>query len=430
MADIKQMTVDELAESITRDDMRESAQHIRKELQQIPFLTLRDKTAGYITIMPGIRNQLTLPELDGDAELAPYSTKNREDANYQIGGRTVVVYPGNCSYDFDPMPLFHSIWGESIAMGLNISKGQICRKLVTLFAARIGMHLNDVVFHGGVRNKTGKKTKDLFDSFETIILREMQEGTISAARGNYIKLGAINSTNAEEKLKAFWRAADKMLKGLKCYMYMSPDIYMDYCDDYQARHGALPYNKEFEKRTLEGSNGKCEFAVLDNVGGRFLFITIKQNLIMGTDIMYQQNAPFIGSYDPWNVTFAYAGVYGEEFRSIRKEFLMVGDMEDDEDDNTQDDDTAAAKADAVITFAKAVDNATMGVEYSGQVAVIDPAGKALAYTSSHPEVATVDASTGAVTLVGAGTTLITAAFAGDESTNAASASYALTVASE
>ena len=106
MADIKQMTVDELAESITRDDMRESAQHIRKELQQIPFLTLRDKTAGYITIMPGIRNQLTLPELDGDAELAPYSTKNREDANYQIGGRTVVVYPGNCSYDFDPMPLY------------------------------------------------------------------------------------------------------------------------------------------------------------------------------------------------------------------------------------------------------------------------------------------------------------------------------------
>ncbi len=428
--DINQMTVDELAQSITREDLCESAQQIRKELQKIPFLTLRDKTAGYITIMPGIRNQLTLPELDGDAELAPYSSKNRKDADYEINGRTVVVYPGNCSYDFDPMPLFHSIWGESIAMGLNISKGQIARKLVTLFAARIGMHLNDVVFHGGVRNKAGKKTKDLFDSFETIILREMQEGTVSAAKGNYIKLGTINSTNAEEKLKAFWRAADKMLKGLKCYMYMSPDIFMDYCDDYQARHGALPYNKEFEKRTLEGSNGKCEFAVLDNVGDRFLFITIKQNLILGTDIMYQQNAPFIGSYDPWNVTFAYAGVYGEEFRSIRKEFLMVGDMEDDGDDDAQDDEPAAAKGDVIITFAKSVDNATMGAAYAGQVAIVDPAGKALSYASSHPDVATIDASTGAVTLVGAGTTLITASFAGDATHNAAQGSYALVVASE
>ncbi len=325
--DISQMTVDELMNAITRDDLRESAQQISRQLQQIPFQVLRDKTAKYITILPGVRNQLTLPELDGDAELAPYSVQNREDANYGIDGRTLVVYPGNCAYDFDPMPVFHSIWGESIAMGEKISKGQIARKLVTLFAAKIGMHLNDVVFYGGVRNKSGKKTKDLFDSFETIVLKEITEGTISAAKGNYIALGTINSTNAEEKLKAFWRAADKELKGQHVYMYMSPDIAMAYNDDYQMRHGSLPYNKEFEKKYLEGSEGRCEFAVLDNMGGAsFLYITIKQNLILGTDIMYQQNAPFIGSYSPWAVTFAYAGVYGEQIRSLRKEFLMVGDL--------------------------------------------------------------------------------------------------------
>ncbi|MBQ3699911.1 MAG: Ig-like domain-containing protein [Prevotella sp.] len=429
--DINQMTVDELAQAITREDLRESAQQIRKELQQIPFLTLRDKTSKYITILPGVRNQLTLPELDGDAELAPYSTTNREDANYEINGRTLVVYPGNCAYDFDPMPLFHSIWGESIAMGEKISKQQIARKLVTLFAAKIGMHLNDVAFFGGVRNKNGKKTKDLFDSFGTIIAQEITAGNISVAKGNYIKLGAIDATNAEEKLKEFWRAADKMLKGMKVYMYMSPDIYMDYCDDYQARHGALPYNKEFEKRTLEGSEGRCEFAVLDNMAGRFLFITIKQNLILGTDIMYQQNAPFIGSYSPWAVTFAYAGVYGEQIRSLRKEFLMVADLEEDGGDDSQDDDSGAVVKEGVsITFTNAVDNAVMGGEYAGQVASVDPAGKTLVYTSSNESVATVNSSTGAVTLVAAGTTLITASFAGDDTHYAAQGSYALTVTSE
>ena len=57
-----------------------------------------------------------------------------------------------------------------------------------------------------------------------------------------------------------------------------------------------------------------------------------------------------------------------------------------------------------------------------------PAGKTVTYASSDQTVATVNESTGAVTLVGAGTTLITASFAGDDTHNAASGSYALTVA--
>lgn len=431
MAALANMTVDELAASITREDLRESAQQIRRELAQIPFHVLQDKTAKYITILPGIRNQITFGELDGDAQLAPYSTKNRDAADYAIEGRTLVVYPGNCAKDFDPMPLFHSIWGESIAMGLNISKGQICRKLVTIFAARIGMHINDVVFVGGVRNRAGKTTADLFDSFDTIVGQEMLGGKIAANKGNYLKIGKITKMNAEEKLKELWRAADKMLKGLSIYMYVSPDVYMDYCDDYQARHGALPYNQQFEKKYLEGTNNKCEFAVLDNLSGsNFIYITIKQNLLLGTDIMYQQNVPFIGSYDPWSCTFAYAGVYGEQIRSIRKEFLMIGDMTEDEtaDDGDDESETVVVKSDVTISFTKDVDEATMGEEYAGQVATTDPAGKTLAYESSDTDVATVDESTGTVTLVAAGTTLITAKFAGDTTHNAAQASYALTVA--
>ncbi|MCR5471702.1 MAG: Ig-like domain-containing protein [Prevotella sp.] len=70
----------------------------------------------------------------------------------------------------------------------------------------------------------------------------------------------------------------------------------------------------------------------------------------------------------------------------------------------------------------------MGAEYAGQVATTDPAGKTVTYSSSDETVATVDESTGAVTLVGAGTTLITAVFAGDTTHNAAQGSYALTVA--
>lgn len=430
MGKISDMTVDELAQVITPEFLEESAQTIRKDLAVMPFQVLQDQTAKYITVLPGVRNQVTFGELDGDAQLRPFKHDVRDAADYSITGRTLQVYPGNCAKDFDPMPLFHSIWGESIAMGEQISKGLIAKKLVSLFAAKIGMHINDVVFVGGVRNVNGNTTADLFDSFDTIIAAEITAGKIAAAKGNYIKLGKIDKTNAVEKLKEFYRAADKMLKGRPVLMYISPEVYDAYVDDYQARHGALPYNTTFDKVYLEGSRNRCEFAVLDNMAGtQYLKISIKQNFLLGTDIMYQQNTPFIRSYAPWTVTFAYAGVYGEQIRCINKEYLMIGDIEDDDDDD-EEEETPAAKEDVTITFAKDVDTAVVGGEYTGQVATTSPAGKTLAYSSSDTSVATVNESTGAVTVVAAGTTLIKAVFAGDDTHNAAQASYALTVTSE
>lgn len=329
MAKIKEMTVDELASVITPEFLEESAQQISRELAQIPFQVLQDQTAKYITILPGVRNQITFGELDGDAQLAPWSTKNRDKADYSIEGRTLVVYPGNCAKDFDPMPLLHSVWGESIAMGEEISKGEIARKLVALFAAKIGQHIDEVVFVGGKRNKAGKTTADLFDSFDTIIGTEVAGGNIAEAKGNYMKVGPIDETNATEVLKAIWRKADKMLKkrNRNTMMYISPEVYDFYVDDYQARHGSLPYNTSFDKDFLEGSNGACRFAVLDNMAGsNYIKVSVKQNFLLGTDIMYQQNAPYIGSYDPWSCTFAYAGIYGEQIRSIKKENLFVADL--------------------------------------------------------------------------------------------------------
>lgn len=431
MARIEDMTVDELARVITPQFLEESARQISRELQQIPFRVFQDQTAKYVTVLPGVRSEITFGELDGDAELAPWSKDRRDKAEYGIEGRTLHVYPGNCAKDFDPMPLLHSIWGESIAAGEKISQHQIARKLVSIFAGKIGKHINDVVFVGGKRNKSGNKTADLFDSFDTIIAKEIEGGAIARPKGNYLYLGAIDSTNATEILKEFWRAADLMLKGHKAFMYMSPEIYEAYCDDYQIRHGALPYNQQYEKMSLEGSRGRCEFAVLDNMAGsKYLKISTKPNFILGTDIMNQQNVPYIGSYEPWACTFCYAGIYGEQIRSLRKENLMVGDLDESSSSESGEDTESpiVVKTEATVTFADKVKTATVGEEFEGQVAAVSPAGKTVKYTSSDTSVATVDQTTGAVTLVAAGTTLITASFEGDLTHYPASDSYALTVA--
>lgn len=431
MANINDMTPDQLATIITPEFLQESAQKIQKELAVMPFQVFQDQTAKYVTVLPGVRNQITFGELDGDAQLAPYSNQRRDTADYSIKGRTLVVYPGNCAKDFDPFPLLHSIWGESLAVGKALTEHEMARRLLTLFAAKIGKHINDVVFVGGVRNVNGNTTADLFDSFDTIISAEITAGNIAAAKGNYLKIGAITSSNAEATLKELWRAADKMLKGQHVFMYLSPEVYEAYCDDYQARHGALPYNTVYEKKFLEGTNGRCEFAVLDNMSGsNYIKITIKQNLLLGTDIFNQQNRAAIGKYGPWNCTFEYVGIYGEQIRCLNKEYLMIGDMSEDPDPDPEPTPTPTpTKENVTITFANDVENAQMGVEFTSPEATTDPAeGITLAYESSDETVATVNATTGVVTLVAAGTTLITAKFAGNDDYNPAQASYALTVA--
>lgn len=326
MAKITTMTPDEMKEKITPELLAESCQGIQSELIQMPITVMQDQTAKFITIIPGVRNQLTWGELDGDAQLAPWSKNNKDDDDSEIVGRTLVVYPGNCAKNFDPMPYFHSIYGQSIALGQSMTANQIARKVATLLAAKCAMHIDEAVFDA-VRNVKGKTTKDLFDGFDTIIKTEVTNENISAAKGNYIKLGAIDNTNAVEQLKKFYRSADKHLRQQNTLLYMSPEIYDAYVDDYQTRHGSLPYNQSYDKDTLEGSRGKCKFAVLDNMAGsNYLKLSTKPNFLLGTDINGQENHVNIAKYSSWTLTFEYAGVYGAQIRTLSKEAFFVGDL--------------------------------------------------------------------------------------------------------
>lgn len=71
----------------------------------------------------------------------------------------------------------------------------------------------------------------------------------------------------------------------------------------------------------------------------------------------------------------------------------------------------------------------MGDEFTAPTATLTPnvEGATIQYSSSKPAVATVDETTGAVTIVGAGTTDITADFVGDETYGASTASYTINV---
>ncbi len=85
------------------------------------------------------------------------------------------------------------------------------------------------------------------------------------------------------------------------------------------------------------------------------------------------------------------------------------------------------KQDVTMSFSPAETTATIGMDFTKPTLTTDPTGLTVTYSSNDEEVATVDSSTGEVTLVAAGTTTISASFAGNDSYNGSSASYTLTV---
>ena len=87
------------------------------------------------------------------------------------------------------------------------------------------------------------------------------------------------------------------------------------------------------------------------------------------------------------------------------------------------------KDDITMSFSPTEVELTWGDEFTEPTLTIEPEGAEInvTYSSSNTSVATVDASTGEVTIIGTGTTTITATFDGNETYNNASASYTLTV---
>ena len=91
--------------------------------------------------------------------------------------------------------------------------------------------------------------------------------------------------------------------------------------------------------------------------------------------------------------------------------------------------SAPQKQDVILSFSSSSAEATLGESFAAPTLTIDPseAESEVNYSSSDESVATVDASTGEVTLAGEGTATITASIAGSNNYNDASASYELTV---
>lgn len=281
-----------------------------------------------MTGMPGLQGPVVLGQLEGDAELGPYKNTRNADGQFTITPRQLDVFLGNCAYGFDPNDVWGTIYGSLVTKGEGLKNVDINKYIVMYVAGKLGRKLNMAIWNAK-RNPTGDTTADLFNGFDTITASEVAAGNIATGKGNYLELQApITEANAIETFNQIYDQANDELQGQRVKIYCSRDVYTAYNRNYQLLHGALPYNQEFKKTTLEGTDGLWEFCPLaSKKGSQFIHVSPQQNLVYGYGAGQNPGETIsIEKYSSWRLTLEAAMAFGVQFRTVSPEMLMVAKM--------------------------------------------------------------------------------------------------------
>lgn len=307
-------------------DLAKSAQKFRKELLMMPVIAL-DASLQHMSLRTGIRYKETVGELTGNIQFGPYDATRVDNAAVSITPRELETFFGSVIKNFDPNSVVSSIYGSSITKGEGLKTTDISRQVVAYLAAQLGVNLNKSLW-SAVRNASGTTTASLFNGFDTITNTEITAGNISAVKKNFLQLTeTITSSNAVEVLKTMFRGSSDELQGERVKMFLPKSIYNAYVDDYQATVGATPYNREFKKTFLEGSDDMCELVALPNKkDSQLIHLTPKSNMLIGVDQLGDKESISVEKHAALTLQFVATMFFGCQFESLAPERLFVAKL--------------------------------------------------------------------------------------------------------
>lgn len=311
---------------ILPEDLAKTAIKYRKTFLMMAVIGLAE-TRKHMSIRPGVRYKEVVGELSGDIEIGPYSETRVDETGVNVAKRELETFFGSVVRNFSPNAIYQSIWGSSVTKGEGLKETEITKQVVAYLMKQLSKSLNKNIW-GAVRKADGDKTSDLFNGFDTIAGTEITAGKLSVANKNLFEFSeTISKNNAVDLLKTFYRSADDVLKSEKTKLYIPHSIYDAYVDDYQATVGAAPYNREFEKTFLEGSNNRCELVALSNkAGSPYIQLSTQGNMLIGVDQESDLEKILIEKHAAFVLQFIVTMFFGVQYESISKERLLVGKL--------------------------------------------------------------------------------------------------------
>lgn len=314
--------------NFTPEELAKSAVKYRQTLLAMPIIAL-DRSIRHMTVRPGIRYKETVGELGGSIEIGPYDETREDKTGVNVAGRELETFFGSVIKKFSPNSVAQSVWGSQMTTSGDALKSAPITKLVLAFLMKkISQGLNKNLWVA-TRNQSGTTTKDLFNGFDTITGTEISGTNIATAKNNLYEFTEEVSltNNAVEQLKTFYRSASDELRDVPTKLFIPQVIYDAYCDDYQATVGSVPYNREFKKTFLEGSNDLCELVPLSNKkDSKFIHLSTKENMLIGVDQMSDLEKITVEKHHPFLLDFVCAMFFGCQFESLSPERLLVGKL--------------------------------------------------------------------------------------------------------
>lgn len=311
---------------ITPDSLKKSAEKFRKELLTMPAVTLM-QFINLFSVRTGIRYKETVGELSGDIQIGPYSATRKDNSDIKIAGRTLETFLGSVIKDFEPNQVVSSIYGDLRVHGDALKNVDIARAVLTYLMGRISANLYKNLF-SAKRNDGGTTTAELFNGFDTIIDTEKTAGNIAEGQGNMLVVEAFTKENTVDQLKKFFWSADENLQMQDTIIYLPPTIYNYYNEDYKATTGATPYNTEYKKVFLEGSDNRCTLQPLSaKADCKYIQLTTRQNSLIGCGNNVAGESLDVDRFSSFVLTFSTALFFGCQYESISKERIHVATID-------------------------------------------------------------------------------------------------------
>lgn len=308
--------------NISDADLRQSAVKYRKDLLMMPTISAKE-TLAHMSLRPGVAGREVVGQLAGNIELGPYNPNRVDETGVTVTPRVLETYLGSVIKQFDVNEAGKTVYGELYAQGQALTNAAIAKAVLVYLSAQIGKKINMAIW-SGKRDASGDTTAKLFDGFDSITAAEIAAGAIAESKGNFKEVEAITAANAVDVLKSIYRGASDELRGQNVKMFITHDVYDAYLDDYQATVGAVPYNTQFNKNFLEGSNGLCELVPLaSKKGSQYIHLTPKANMLVGYGAGMADENIAIEKYHPFLLSYVATMYFGCQFESISPERLLV-----------------------------------------------------------------------------------------------------------
>lgn len=310
----------------SESDLAKSAIKYRKSLLLLPIFTL-EESLQHMSLRVDLRDREIVGQLEANMQFRPHDIKAIDQSDINIIARELEVFHGSVVKEFDPLQVVKTLYGNNVLKGEGLKTVPITLQVLSYLAKKLGENLHMVLWNA-VRNPSGSTSKDLFNGFDTITQTEITDSKVTTALGNLYEFGeAIDETNAVDALKTLFESAHDLLQSQNTKLFIPRSIYNAYVKDYQATVGATPYNREYKKTFLEGSDDKCQLVPLSNKkGSNFIHLTTASNMLIGVNTTNDQSSITVEKHSAWVLQFVAACMFGVQFESIAKERMLVGKL--------------------------------------------------------------------------------------------------------